>query len=238
MNLTLLLCLSVATQNQEILVPRIGADPAYKQIRLRHVPEQDIELSFRSTVENARLDFFWIDSSQVTQNSFMEPAAENLGISVGTQDGYPLGLRARTITDDRYYIIEAYLPNGYASFRYTRALEATTNLDPASPNFIAARSDWSIAFRQFCARLAGFRAGSGDSFRSKLTEVEFQKVTQFESLDGVWPNASQVRIVKGGNELIFVLGANGYKKNGVWQDLQDAPIVRNDELFVPSSAIK
>ncbi len=240
MNLTLLICLSAITQAPDFTIPRVNADSSYKNLHTRNQPGKSAYLDFRSIDGSSLLSFSFQSQQENPRNDFTESAGGEVGkeppaISEKLVDGYPLGIRAQTFSYDRYYRIEAFLPDSFASFRWY--MPKNDKIASGNQNFIPARSNWLIAFRQFCARLAAYRAGNGDAFQAKVTKVEFQKVTKFETLDGVWPNASQIRIKKNGNELIFVLGALGYKKNGTWQDLKDAPIVKNDELFVPSSSL-
>lgn len=242
MNLSLLICLSATTQAPDLTIPLLSADSAYTNKITQNQPGKSAYLDFRSIDGSSLFSFSFESQNANPRKNFTDFAGgevckEPPAISEKLVDGYPLGLRSQTFSEDRWHIIEIFLPDGFASFRFFRMKdhERGTSRTPNSATFW---SNWLIAFRQFCAKLSAYRAGNGDTFQAKVTNVEFQKVTNFESLDGVWPNASQVRIKKNGNELIFVLGALGYKKNGFWQDLKDAPIVKNDELFVPSSSLQ
>ncbi len=242
MNLTLLICLSATTQAPDFTIPLLSADSDYTNDVTRNQPGKSTDLDFRSIDGSSRLFFWFVSQNEHPGTNFTEAAGGEVGkeppeISEKLVDGYSLGLRAQTFSVERLHRIETFLPDGFASFSFY-GTKGHQGVASSKPNSVAARSKWLIAFRQFCARLAAYRAGNGDSFQAKVTKVEFQKVTKFESLDGVWPNASQVRIRAKDGERIYVLGANGYKKNGIWQELNDAPIVKNDELFVPSDSLR
>ncbi len=235
MNLTLILCLTTAPDVPDFIIPRLGEDSAYRSLYTRNQPGKEVDLGFRSTTDKSSLYFSWASNIVSPAKDFVQTASTT-GVVGELPDGYPLGFRARMITTPYDYRIDTFLPDGIATLRFSLGT-IDPKLDRGSRIFNETHSNGLIAFRQFCAKLSAYRAGNGDSFQAKVTKVEFQKVTKFETLDGVWPNASRVRIKKNGNELIFVLGALGYMKNGFWQDLKDAPIVKDDELFVPSSSL-
>lgn len=153
-------------------------------------------------------------------------------------DGYPLGEEARILNVPGTYMMQAIV--GGVQIRLdVQGVRKTVNGRATFENITTFDGPFCIAaMRQFSARVAGKRGKAGASFTASGTGVKYEKLTSFTGLDGKWPNASRVRAKVNGKDLIFVLGANGVKKNGVWQSLGDSPMVIGSDLYVPKAALQ
>lgn len=227
-------------QGPSLSIPSLAVDPAYEKQRDQTNPGKWHSSRYLNSLQNIVLTFAWEKLPELEEKrNFDAPAAPLKGVSEVSPDGFPIGSRFRLVSNPGMFTIESFLPDGIASLKVSRA-PTTERPNPAQDktDFGKDSAKWVRFFRQYSAQIAARRASSTSTFTAKVTDVEFKKIAEFESLDAAWPNTSKVRLRKNGNELIFVLGANGYKKDGVWKTLSDGPIVRGTELFVPSSSLE
>ncbi len=230
----------LTVQGPSLSIPCLAVDPAYEKQRDQTNPGKWHSSRYLNSSQNIVLTFAWNKLPELEEKrKFDDPAAPLKGVSEVSPDGFPLGSRFRLISNPGMFTIEAFLPDGIASLKVARAPT------PEEPNPGRDKSDfgkdskkWLQIFRQYSAQIAARRALSTSTFTAEGTGVEFKKVTDFESLDAAWPNTSKVKLRRNGSELIFVFGASGYKKDGVWKTLSDGPMVRGTELLVPSSSLE
>lgn len=154
-------------------------------------------------------------------------------------DGYPLGEDARIVRSPGQYFVQAIV-GGVQMRLHARGVVERTNGRPTFAELTendGSPGAWIAILRQFSARVAGKRGKASESFVAAGSGIEYEKLTTFAGLDGKWPNASRVVTKVNGKELVFVLGANGVQKNGVWQNLGDSPMVIGTDLYVPKAAL-